>query len=186
MVEIVLVRHAPTTWSGARYCGRSDPPLSPDGLTAALRLAKELAPKLHSGTWIVTSPLQRAVATAAVIAEVSGLGDVEVDPRWREADMGVAEGRTFGELSDIDPAIADALASGDLAIDWPGGETHRSLADRVAAAWSDLLTRDRPAVVVTHAGPLMHAVALTADRPIRADDLVAPASAIRVDARGGR
>jgi alpha-ribazole phosphatase len=155
-------------------------------MTAALRLANELAPTLDQRTRIVTSPQRRAVATAAIIAEVGGLGDVEVDPRWREADMGVAEGRTFGELSDIDPAIADALASGELAIDWPGGETHRSLAERVAAAWADLLTRDRPAVVVTHAGPLIHAVAIAADRPIHVDDLVAPASAVRVETPGGR
>ena len=30
-LEIVLVRHASTDWSGRRYCGRSDPPLNEAG-----------------------------------------------------------------------------------------------------------------------------------------------------------
>jgi alpha-ribazole phosphatase len=106
-----------------------------------------------------------------------------IDVRWREADLGIAEGRTFEELRAVAPSIADALARGELAIDWPGGETHASLAARVAEAWRDLIADWRPAVVVTHAGPLMHAVALAKGRGIRADDLVGPAAAVRLSLR---
>jgi len=180
MVEIILVRHAATSWSGVRYCGISDPPLSPTGLADARRLAVSLSRDLPADVRVVSSPSRRAVATATAIVEAAHLPGVELDARWREADVGIAEGRTFDELSAIAPDVAAALARGDLEIDWPGGETHSSLAARVADAWADLVAVGRPAVVVTHAGPFMHARALGEDRPISRDDLVEPAATSRV------
>ena len=180
MVEIILVRHAATSWSGVRYCGISDPPLSPTGLADARRLAVSLSRDLPADVRVVSSPSRRAVATATAIVEAAHLPGVELDARWREAEVGMAEGRTFDELSAIAPDVAAALARGDLEIDWPGGETHSSLAARVADAWADLVAIGRPAVVVTHAGPFMHARALGEDRPISRDDLVEPAAIGRV------
>ena len=180
MVEIIHVRHAATSWSGVRYCGISDPPLSPTGLADARRLAVSLSRDLPADVRVVSSPSRRAVATATAIVEAAHLPGVELDARWREADVGIAEGRTFDELSAIAPDVAAALARGDLEIDWPGGETHSSLAARVADAWADLVAVGRPAVVVTHAGPFMHARALGEDRPISRDDLVEPAATSRV------
>jgi broad specificity phosphatase PhoE len=185
VVTIVLVRHASTAWSGVRYCGRSDPPLSDIGVDEALRLGESLVHDLPSGTRVVSSPSRRATATAAAIVETAGLTNVEIDDRWREADLGIAEGRTFDDLSAIAPDLATALAAGELAIDWPAGETHTALADRVAAAWADLVADGRPTVVVTHAGPFMHARAIAGRRPISPDDLVAPAVAHRMEVAAG-
>ena len=61
MTEIVLVRHAATTWSGSRYCGRSDPPLSDAGRAEAVRLGAELAPLIVTGTLLISSPSIRAL-----------------------------------------------------------------------------------------------------------------------------
>ena len=185
MVTIVLVRHASTAWSGVRYCGRSDPPLSSIGVDEALRLAESLAGDLPPGTRVVSSPSRRATMTAAAIVEAAGLATAAIDDRWREADLGIAEGRTFDELTAIAPDLAAALAAGELAIDWPAGETHAALADRVASAWAALVTDGRPTVVVTHAGPFMHARALAGRRPISPDDLVAPAAAHRLEVAAG-
>ena len=77
-----------------------------------------------------------------------------VDARWRESDCGTAEGRTFDELAVLEPALAARLAAGDVDIDWPGGETAHALRERVHDAWSALLADPRPAVIVSHAGPL--------------------------------
>jgi broad specificity phosphatase PhoE len=180
MTEIVLVRHAATAWSGSRYCGRSDPPLSERGRADAGRLAQELAPIIASDALVIASPSVRAMATAQAIASAAGIGRVDTDDRWLEADLGVAEGCTFDELAERAPALAAALAGGDLEIDWPGGETHRALARRVAAAWDELIGRRRPGVVVTHAGPLLHALARAERRPVRGDDLIAPAAYVRL------
>ena len=179
-MEIVLVRHASTAWSGVRYCGISDPPLSPTGLAEARQLAAVLAKELPPDVRVISSPSRRAVATATAISDAARLPGIELDDRWREADVGLAEGRTFDELSSMAPEVAARLAAGELEIDWPGGETHASLAARVAAAWSDLLAQDRAAVVVTHAGPLLHASALASGRGVSGEDLLAPAETRRI------
>ena len=183
--QIVLVRHASTAWSGSRYCGISDPPLSATGLAETRRLATALEPDLAPDVRLVSSPSRRAVATASAIADAAHLPGFELDDRWREADVGLAEGRTFDELSSVAPGVAAALAAGALEIDWPGGESYASLAARVAAAWTDLLADARPTVVVTHAGPLLHACALAAGRALSSDDLLPPATARWIDVPGG-
>ena len=180
MPEIVLVRHAATAWSGIRYCGRSDPPLSEEGEAQAARLAADLGPTIQSDWLAISSPSLRSLATARAIASEAGVRTVEVDDRWREADLGAAEGCTFDELATLAPDLAAALAAGVLDVDWPDGETHSSLARRVAAAWEALVLEDRSAVVVTHAGPLMHANAIAGRRTISPDDRVAPAAFVRV------
>lgn len=180
-MEIVLVRHASTAWSGVRYCGISDPPLSPTGLAEARRLAAALAGELPPDARVISSPSRRAVATATAIVDAARLPGIELDDRWREADVGLAEGRTFDELSEVAPEVAAGLAAGKLEIDWPGGESHASLTARVTAAWAELLDRGEPTVVVTHAGPLLHACALAGGRGVSREDLVAPATARRID-----
>ena len=180
-MEIVLVRHASTAWSGVRYCGISDPPLSPTGLAEARRLAAALVRELPPDVRVISSPSRRAVATATAIVDAARLPGIELDDRWREADVGLAEGRTFDELGSIAPEVAAELAAGELEIDWPGGETHASLAARVAAAWAELVDHGQPAVVATHAGPLLHACALASGRGLSREDLVAPATARRID-----
>ena len=61
MTEVVLVRHAAASWSGRRYCGRSDPHLVVAGRAAARALADELAPILARNVLIITSPARRAL-----------------------------------------------------------------------------------------------------------------------------
>jgi broad specificity phosphatase PhoE len=180
VVEIVLVRHASTAWSGVRYCGRSDLPLSPVGLAEAAALARRLAPSLPSGARLISSPSRRAAATAEAIAEACGAITIEHDERWLEVDFGLAEGRTFEELQAIAPATAAAVLDGTTDIDWPGGETANSLMTRVKATWDELVAADRPAVVVTHAGPIVQALAFAGDRRPDVSDLLGPAMVARV------
>ena len=182
MGDIILVRHAPTAWTGLRYCGRSDPPLDAGGRTAAARLAADLAASALPGTRIVTSPSRRARETAAAIADAAGITEVTVDDRWREADFGIAEGLTFDGLATVDPDLARRLADGDTAIDWPGGETAGALAERVSAAWRDVVAHADGIVVVSHAGPLRVAIALATGREPGTVDLPAPGDIVRIPA----
>lgn len=186
MVEIVLVRHASTAWTGRRYCGHSDPPLSAAGRAEAAALADRLAPLLAPDTRLIASPSRRAVATAEAIAAAAGGRPIERDERWQEIDFGRAEGRTFVELRAIAPTTAAALLAGATDIDWPDGGSSQALAARVAAAWSELVRAGGPVVVVTHAGPILHALALANERPMRASDLPGPATAARVALPVGR
>ena len=179
---LILVRHAPTDWTGRRYCGRSDPPLHAAGEIEARALAGRLAGAgvAALAPRILASPRRRATATAAAIAAVIG-GSVTVDERWEEVDFGIAEGRTFAELRDIEPSLAARLEAGDVAIDWPGGETAASLEIRVRVAIADLAALGRPTIVVSHAGPLRVALAALTERAPRDVAVPAPGEAIRVD-----
>ncbi len=179
MTEIVFVRHARTSWSGRRYCGRSDPALDAVGRRTAIALADALAPTLARDVLILSSPARRARETADALATATGVDRVEIDERWWEVDCGFAEGRTFDELVTIEPELAGALARGETRIDWPGGETSAEFVARIEAAWTSLLARDRPAVVVSHAGALRHAIALARARPTDRVAFPEPATAIR-------
>lgn len=165
MTELVLVRHAATAWSGRRYCGRSDPSLSRAGLFAARTIAERLHATLPPGIRVVSSPRRRAVQTARAIAAALGTRSVQLDERWAETDFGLFEGLTFDQLSLAAPDLARRLTAGDTDIDWPGGERSASLAARVEAAWRDVTSDDRAAVVVTHGGPIRVAIALETGRP---------------------
>lgn len=180
MVEIVLVRHGSTAWSGRRYCGKSDPPLSAAGRAEVTALAERLASSLAGDSRLISSPSRRAMATAEAIAAACGGLQIERDERWQEIDFGLAEGRTFEDLETIAPAIAAALAAGTANIDWPGGETSSSLEARVAEAWTELVAVGRRSIVVTHAGPIIHALALARQRRPNLSDLLGAAMIARV------
>jgi probable phosphoglycerate mutase len=179
VTTIVLVRHAATTWSGRRYCGRADPPLSAAGRAMAADLAVELAETLPPDVRFVSSPSRRARDTAAAIAARLGRSPVELDDRWQETDVGLAEGLTFDEVAARWPALADALAAGNVDIDWPGGETARDLERRIGEAWSAAVAAGRPTLIVSHGGSIRVAAALAADRRPGDIEFLDPAGWIR-------
>lgn len=179
MGELLLVRHAPTSWSGHRFCGRADQPLGREGRQVARRLAEVLASGVLAGVprdiRIVSSPADRARHTAEAIAAAVADARVDLDDRWSEADVGRAEGLTFDELARLEPELAERLARGEADIDWPGGESAASLADRVRSALRDLEVAASPTVVVvSHAGPLRIAAAIALGVPIDAVPFLEP------------
>jgi alpha-ribazole phosphatase len=186
VAELLLVRHAPTDWTGLRYCGRSDPPLSAAGLEAAGRLGTRLAPTLAAGVSIVTSPSRRARQTATAIGSRLQPASIEIDERWAEADFGVAEGLTYDELERAAPEIAARLLAGDVEIDWPGGESAASLVARVEGAWQDLQHLAGPTIVVSHGGPLRIAIAIATGLEPRLVQVPEPATAWRLGSADGQ
>jgi broad specificity phosphatase PhoE len=166
MDELVLVRHAETAWSGRRYCGRTDLPLTDHGKAIVERLGRELAGSLPATVRIVSSARLRARQTAAAIVAAGVADGYMVDDRWAETDFGAAEGLTWEELAQAFPEVAARLLQGDALIDWPGGETAAALHARVEEAWHELIEQPEPVVVVSHGGPLRIAIALaTEDAP---------------------
>jgi broad specificity phosphatase PhoE len=160
MDELILVRHAETEWSGRRYCGRTDLPLTATGEAAAERLGRDLATSLGPPLRIITSPLLRARQTAAAIASATASDGFVVDDRWAETDFGRAEGLTYDDLKAVLPELAARLVNRDATVDWPGGETAAALRARIEAAWSDLIALPGSVVVVSHGGPLRIAIGM--------------------------
>jgi broad specificity phosphatase PhoE len=188
MTTVVLVRHAATAWSGVRYLGRADLPLTPEGIEATRIMAAGLATSVPAGVRIVASPSGRALATAEIIRAALD-GDtpaIETDARWAEADVGEAEGLTFAEVEERFPSLALQLLDAETDIDWPGGETGTTFHERIAAALTAVLIAERPTIVVSHAGPIRAAIALATGRAAGEIAFPAPGEAIRLEIDGAR
>lgn len=165
--RLILLRHGQTELSvERRYSGRGNPALTELGR----RQARAAADRLGSGTGIgedivavVSSPLQRATATAGDVADRLGL-DVEIDDGFIETDFGRWEGLTFAEAADRDPDVHTRWLS-DVEVPTPDGESFAQVADRVIAAKDQLLQRypGQTVLVVSHVTPiktlLRHALA---------------------------
>lgn len=180
MRTIYLVRHPATPWSGLRYAGRTDVPLSVAGQGALPLVAARLIAQAPAGARIVTSPLRRAGDAARWIA-ASGGWPIAIDERWREVDFGAVEGATFGDVKRDWPTLAARLVRGERAIDWPDGESWAVFCDRVAAASAALVEAPEPAtIVVAHGGPIELALEYILG-PRRPSWHVAPGEVLTVD-----
>jgi probable phosphoglycerate mutase len=114
--RMVLVRHGETAWSASgQHTGRTDIPLEPAGQAEAKALAPVLA--RHDFAQVLTSPLRRASATAALagFAERAVVCDDLLE--W---DYGDAEGRTTDDVRAERPGwtlFGDGVTGGETAAD---------------------------------------------------------------------
>src|SRR5689334_2865375 len=100
MIRILLIRHASTDLLGDVLCGRTPGiSLNEKGFEEAKVLGRRLEDDAFSA--IVSSPLERAVQTANVIAE-SHRAEVCTDNGFNELDFGTWTGRRFAELHNDD------------------------------------------------------------------------------------
>ena len=145
MSLLALIRHGATDWNAERRLqGRADRPLSAAG-REAVRLWRMPA-LLEAAAW-VTSPLERARATAALL----GRQDCIVEERLIEMDWGRWEGRLRAEL------LVEAGAAIDrhpLGRDFrpPDGETPREVAVRLRPFVAEIARAGRAVAAVTHRG----------------------------------
>jgi uncharacterized phosphatase len=96
---LVLIRHGETDWNAAgRLQGRTDVPLNDVGRAQA----RDAGVALAGGGWnlLVSSPLRRAVETAALIGTASGLELAATLPGLLERDYGRSEGEYLNGLSE--------------------------------------------------------------------------------------
>jgi ribonuclease H / adenosylcobalamin/alpha-ribazole phosphatase len=150
----VLLRHGDTRLSPEhRFSGRCDPPLSDTGTRQAQAATGRLAAGIPIDV-LVSSPLQRAVDTAAIVADKLAL-TTEIDDDLRETDFGDWDGLTLAEIQ---------LRWPDAAAAWrhdpdqapPGGESFADTADRVNRACDRLLQdhSGQTVLVVSHITPI--------------------------------
>jgi broad specificity phosphatase PhoE len=152
---ILLARHGETDDNipPIRAQGFSDTPLNATGLRQAGELAERVAADFTIGS-LWSSDLQRASRTAEVVGERIGLVP-RLDPRLREGDRGVWEGRLFIEIERDDPDGYAAWMRAGAGFRFPGGESLQEHSDRVAAALDDIHEHaELPALVVCHRGSI--------------------------------
>jgi len=142
---MLIVRHGQSEWNAAgRWQGQEDPPLSPLGRAQA----GAAAGRVGAVDLVVASDLQRAVETAAIIAETIGVGPVLVEPELRERHAGEWQGLTKVEIEEAWPGYLEA---GDRP---PGFEPTDRFSERVHGALDRLEAAHRGAtmLVVSHGG----------------------------------
>lgn len=148
---IYLVRHGQTEFNRqGRMQGHADSPLTELGLRqagAVGRLLESLVPAPRTGWRLVSSPLGRACATAAIISQRLGL-PVELDDRLKEMSWGPFDGRLRAEL---EAETAATFGASGWAFDAPGTEPYESVAGRLSDWLDDLPPEpDRRVIAVSH------------------------------------
>ena len=152
-MPVILVRHTrPAIPEGVCY-GVTDLDLAPsfDDEAAAVLAALPRAERL------VSSPLKRCRRLAERIGAARGIAPV-FDERLRELDFGAWESVPW---DDIPRSELDAWAADFLHARPHGGESVRMLRDRVGGAIADYRGSGASHLVVTHAGVIKAALALT-------------------------
>jgi probable phosphoglycerate mutase len=162
MTRLLLVRHGESIWNAdGRWQGQADPPLSERGREQAATAAAALG----TVDALVTSDLERAADTGAIIARILGIDPVVVEPRLRERDAGSLSGLTRPEIHEAFPGLLPDDPAGfrpgpDGHPVWPHDwESDDALWDRVEVALLALgrLVPDGDVVAVTHGG-VMYAI----------------------------
>ena len=157
-MKLILVRHGETYWNKERRVqgGDSDIELNDTGSEQARKLAAFL--ENEPITAILSSPLQRTIATAKIIASQHQL-PVEIDQGLRELKVGDLEGTSISNLRTTFSRFLLQWWQDGEAMKLPNGE---SLVDLQQRAWNvieRLLERhktspehnqDATAVVVSH------------------------------------
>lgn len=119
------------------------------------REAERVARRLDSSPldWVVSSPLQRTIETANIIAERRGL-TVQQDERFVESAFGPWEGMRIEDIEARYPAEWRTWREHPEAFRLPGAEKLEQIADRMHAGLKDWLDRGGHVVIVSHQDPL--------------------------------
>ena len=150
-MQVILIRHSKTPGNAEyRYNGRTDEPLSDDGIA----LAEQAGADPHVRTVYVT-PLKRTKQTAAILFPKAE--QIIVDG-LREMDFGDFEGFNFSDLEHNE--AYRIWVEGDCIATCPNGEGRAEFSERVCAAFEaivrDALRRgEKSLTFVVHGGTIM-------------------------------
>ncbi len=188
MTRILLVRHGESLWNAdGRWQGQADPPLTDRGRQQAMSAASAIG----TVDAIITSDLERAADTGAILARALGLDHLATEPLLRERDAGSLSGLTrteiyarFPGLLPDDPGGFEPHEDGEPR--WPSDwEADADLWERVEVALMAIgrMVPEGEVVVITHGG-VIYAVERQLGGPDRGRLANLDATWIEVD--GGR
>ncbi|MFB0546030.1 MAG: MSMEG_4193 family putative phosphomutase [Anaerolineae bacterium] len=157
MTQLLLIRHGLNDWVGDRLAGWTPGVyLNEEGRRQAEALAQRLASLPIEAVY--SSPLERAIETAEVIAAPHGL-KVQVREGIGETRYGEWTGRSMEDLAKLD--IWTAIQFYPSGVRFPGGETMREVQARAVAELEVIREAHPEATVaaVSHADVIKVAVA---------------------------
>jgi probable phosphoglycerate mutase len=155
--RILAIRHGETAWNvDGRIQGHLDIGLNDAGLSQARRLAQAMAGR-EPIDHIYSSDLSRALVTARAVADATG-APVTTVAALRERCFGALQGRTFDEVADADPALAEAWRRRHPEWTPPGdgGESLLAFQERITLAMQALAAQNigKTVALFTHGGVL--------------------------------
>jgi len=151
MTRVILVRHGQTAWNQIeRFRGQVDLPLDEIGLAQAEATAQRVTDDWNVVA-VYSSPLQRAVQTAQVIARRLGQEAQPVEG-FIDISFGQLKGLTLDEAKQQWPDIAGPWFRVPHTVTFPGGENLQIVRQRSMAALEDIIDRhpDQDVAVVAH------------------------------------
>ena len=161
--ELILVRHGETLHNVAGVAqGWNDSALSERGQDQVRRLALRIASLRPDA--IVSSPLQRALATAQALADETGLIVQQLD-ELREMSYGTWEGQSFPDVRRNEKETYERWIA-DPDHPSPNGESHNDVRRRMENALRILGAESGRVVVVSHATAIRIAATVLLDAPI--------------------
>jgi len=154
-MRIYFVRHAQSEANVTRVLSTRGwkYPLTPRGREQAGVLGDELAGRGIGSIW--SSPLQRAIETAAILAARLGVS-ITTDAALGEYDVGICEDRSDDEAWALLRSVEGRWDAGDLDARIPGGESCREIRARMQTFIASTRQRydgqDPVLVMVGHGG----------------------------------
>ena len=169
---LIVVRHGVTVHTSAKRfsggLGGDNPPLSDEGRDQIRAAGEWLAPMAERIDAVVASPVRRTRESADILSEMLDVA-VEEEPGFAEMEFGRWDGLTFAEVGE---RHGDELSAwlGSLDVAPPGGESFRTVQERVLAGLERVRTTHagRTVVVVSHVTPIKTLVAHALDAPLGA------------------
>lgn len=163
---VFLTRHGETHWNTVkRIQGHLDSPLTEFGMQQALWLKERL---IHEPIDLIfTSPLNRALSTAEIIAGDKKIPVISCD-LLKEINLGSWEGMLLEEIEKINPTQNHYFWNEPEKYVPIDGESFQQLRLRSEAFYREYLQpcEEQVILVVTHAIALKSLLAYTTDQPI--------------------
>ncbi len=145
VTRLLVIRHGQSEWNAdGRWQGQENPPLTEIGLDQA----RQASHAVGAVDAIYSSPLDRALTTASIIAESIGIGPVITAPGLMERNAGEWQGLTHAQIEEAYPGYLDARRRP------PSWEPDEEVDSRVFAALDSIADAhpDGLVLAVAHAG----------------------------------
>ena len=138
---VLLIRHGVTNWTEEdRFTGVSNIPLSEIGLNQAQLLSNKLFKSSISINAIYSSPLQRCIDTAKIIAQPYNL-DIQIKKEFSELNYGDWEGLSRREILQRYPNEFEIWKKDPFIQSPPKGESGKALIERALPMLTTLLQK---------------------------------------------
>ncbi len=135
-----------TNWAGDRIRGWADVPLDDRGLQEAEKAGKLLAKAGDKPKILFTSDLQRAVTTAHIVSQLTGIPVAQPTSGLRPWNLGKFQGE---ESASIAPQLKMFMNNPGQRV--PGGESFTEFATRFVSTMSGLLAKTQARMgIVSH------------------------------------